>query len=453
MRVQRKTHAWTSTTSAEVALDFTVNKAKAFIVVNTQSTSTSTAAGTFTSVRAEFNSDGSGVVLTRSIAAATETTEIQVIESENISVQHGSITTTGGTTEGTDTISAVDLTKSFIVSAGQSQSNSTVGAGWHKVFLSNTTTVTATREVTTSSTNIIHYQVVTLLESGASVQHKTLVVSGVTDNSAAIDEVDTGKTIVFGTFMSSVTGNYNRQPYFDLTSTTVTATKSVTNGTTTAEVYVVTWPSVKVLTYSISDVGAPTAQTITTVDHMGAAFTVVSSTSSATTRSDQSLVTTLMTTKTNVNVAVGETTATVPARLQVVHMGMYSRGFGEALASDTADLGTLYSTADRSKVATVDAETADIEGSNYLVHLFRKLAAPSTSFTGRWTGQSTLAASTSSVILQVYNYNTPGWETVDTDNTTAANTNITLEATVDTNINNYIDTAGVVSFRVYQDQS
>ena len=68
-----------------------------------------------------------------------------------------------------------------------------------------------------------------------------------------------------------------------------------------------------------------------------------------------------------------------------------------------------------------------------------------------WKGQSTLAPSLSTVYLQIYNRTTELWETIDSDNATAANTTFTLTSTVDSGLVNYYDGEYWVSFRIYQD--
>lgn len=65
--------------------------------------------------------------------------------------------------------------------------------------------------------------------------------------------------------------------------------------------------------------------------------------------------------------------------------------------------------------------------------------------------KSSLAPSESTAYLQIYNQNTPVWETIDTDNTTAADTEFYLEAYVG-DLTNYKDGSDVVSIRIYQQQ-
>jgi len=67
-----------------------------------------------------------------------------------------------------------------------------------------------------------------------------------------------------------------------------------------------------------------------------------------------------------------------------------------------------------------------------------------------WKGKTSIAPSQSTVYLQVYNRITPGWETVDSDNATAADTEFVLQADIQTNLSDYYDASNWVAFRVYQ---
>ena len=65
--------------------------------------------------------------------------------------------------------------------------------------------------------------------------------------------------------------------------------------------------------------------------------------------------------------------------------------------------------------------------------------------------KSSLAPSESTAYLQIYNQNTSVWETIDTDNTIAADTEFYLEAYVG-DLTNYKDGSDVISIRIYQQQ-
>lgn len=66
--------------------------------------------------------------------------------------------------------------------------------------------------------------------------------------------------------------------------------------------------------------------------------------------------------------------------------------------------------------------------------------------------KSEVAPSSSQALLQIYNQDSDSWETLDSDNTTSANTEFTLEGVVDTNVANYYATDNWVSFRLYQER-
>ena len=64
--------------------------------------------------------------------------------------------------------------------------------------------------------------------------------------------------------------------------------------------------------------------------------------------------------------------------------------------------------------------------------------------------KSSLAPSESTVYLQIYNFTIAGWENLDSDNTTAANTKFTLTATLTSGLSDHRDIDNFYSFRIYQ---
>ena len=86
--------------------------------------------------------------------------------------------------------------------------------------------------------------------------------------------------------------------------------------------------------------------------------------------------------------------------------------------------------------------------SEYTIHQFKDYVAVN-SCTLEWEGQTNLAPSSSTVYLQIFNRNTPAWETVDTDNTSNVDTDFTLTANI-ADLTNYKDVSNVVVCRVYQ---
>ena len=66
-------------------------------------------------------------------------------------------------------------------------------------------------------------------------------------------------------------------------------------------------------------------------------------------------------------------------------------------------------------------------------------------------GKSDIALSSSTIYLQIYNTTSSGWETLDFDNTTGANTDTTLSGSIISNVSDYYATGNWVSCRVYQE--
>jgi hypothetical protein len=67
-----------------------------------------------------------------------------------------------------------------------------------------------------------------------------------------------------------------------------------------------------------------------------------------------------------------------------------------------------------------------------------------------WLGKTTLAPSSSTVYLQIYNRNTSEWETVDSDNSSSADVSFQLQANI-LDLTNYKDIDTYISCRIYQE--
>lgn len=121
------------------------------------------------------------------------------------------------------------------------------------------------------------------------------------------------------------------------------------------------------------------------------------------------------------------------------------------MPGNDTDLETNYAEGDVTDVSTIDGVRVDQTGTmEFIIHQFKDFVGAETAVTFTSVGQSTQAPSVSTVFLQVYNRNSTTWETIDSDNTTAANTNFTLSANV-ADLTNYKDASNVVSGRVYQE--
>jgi hypothetical protein len=117
----------------------------------------------------------------------------------------------------------------------------------------------------------------------------------------------------------------------------------------------------------------------------------------------------------------------------------YSRGDYAALPTDDMELETAFTVGDYHDVSADDNyytdQTADGE---YAVFLFKNYSASNTGdISPLWKGKSTVAPSSKTVYLQIYNYNTNSWEAVDSDSGTAADTEFTLEGEITSNVAYY----------------
>jgi len=128
----------------------------------------------------------------------------------------------------------------------------------------------------------------------------------------------------------------------------------------------------------------------------------------------------------------------------------YTRGDEATLPTNDTDLETAYTAQNVTDVATDDGVRVGQTGTlQYMIHQFKNFV-PVSSTLLNWNGQSSLAPSASIVRLQIYNRNTPAWETVDSDNTTGANTDFDLSGNI-ADLTNYKDAGNVISCRVYQE--
>ena len=85
----------------------------------------------------------------------------------------------------------------------------------------------------------------------------------------------------------------------------------------------------------------------------------------------------------------------------------------------------------------------------FMIHQFKDDAGDYNRVTPLWRGKSTLAPSSSPVYLQIYNQVSTTWITIDSDDTTGADTEFDLTAEVN-GLANYKDGVNYISCRVYQ---
>ena len=133
----------------------------------------------------------------------------------------------------------------------------------------------------------------------------------------------------------------------------------------------------------------------------------------------------------------------------------YTRESASDLESDDANLTTVFSEQEYTDVATDDDVFVDLEGNGvYQKFLFKEYNEDNNNtdnFVITWKGKTTLAPSDSSVYLQIYNRDTPSWETIDTESSANANTEFTLSGIKTTSLSDYYDESYVVDCRVYQE--
>jgi len=129
-------------------------------------------------------------------------------------------------------------------------------------------------------------------------------------------------------------------------------------------------------------------------------------------------------------------------------MGEYA-----VLPADDTDLETAYTEQNYTDVDTVNEVRVSqpAEDTNFTIHQFKDYAGSETSCTLLANLQSDYAPSTSTVYLQIYDYNLTTWETVDSDGATGANTNFELTAEI-ADLTDYVD-SGIMTCRIYQENA
>jgi hypothetical protein len=128
----------------------------------------------------------------------------------------------------------------------------------------------------------------------------------------------------------------------------------------------------------------------------------------------------------------------------------YSRGDYVTLPTTSADLETTYSAQDYIDVDTEDTDrVSQSASSQYAIHQFKDDVGAATAWNKTWIGQSDIAPLSSKVVLQIWNNNSSEWVDMDEDTTSSANTDFTLQCTINTNPS-YYKVNNIVTCRVYQ---
>jgi len=119
------------------------------------------------------------------------------------------------------------------------------------------------------------------------------------------------------------------------------------------------------------------------------------------------------------------------------------------LPTGILDLETDYTDQDYLDVDTKnDVRVGQTATDEYAIHQFKDYVAGSACDL-EWEGQTNCPPSLSTVYLQIFNHNTPAWETVDSDSTTAEDTDFTLSGNIP-DLTNYKSVNNVINCRVYQ---
>ena len=120
------------------------------------------------------------------------------------------------------------------------------------------------------------------------------------------------------------------------------------------------------------------------------------------------------------------------------------------MPGDDTDLETTYTAGEVTDVATKnDVRVGQTATDEYAIHQYKYFIGGMASCTVEWEGQTGREPSASAVYLQVYNQDTTTWETLDSDNTSAVDTDFSLTGEVPDTTDYLV--GGVISCRVYQE--
>ena len=121
-------------------------------------------------------------------------------------------------------------------------------------------------------------------------------------------------------------------------------------------------------------------------------------------------------------------------------------GNNDELSSDYTEQN--YTDVDTNNAVRV-GQTAD--DTKFAIHQFKDYAGAESSVTLIADLQSDYAPSASTVYLQIYNYDTTAWVTVDSDDATGADTDFELRADI-ADLTDYKD-GGIITSRIYQENA
>lgn len=133
----------------------------------------------------------------------------------------------------------------------------------------------------------------------------------------------------------------------------------------------------------------------------------------------------------------------------------YSKGDYTALPSNDDELTTLFDQDAYDDVATSDNVRSDqLAIGKVAIFQFKEQHSNNTdAIVGHAELQTTIAPSEIPVLLQIFNRTSGLWETLDTDNTSSADTDFELQGTQSVDLTDYYDANNWVAFRIYQDMT
>jgi hypothetical protein len=131
---------------------------------------------------------------------------------------------------------------------------------------------------------------------------------------------------------------------------------------------------------------------------------------------------------------------------------LYTKESLASLPTGKTSLAASYSGVQMTDAAADNDSFVDLtQDKLYGVHLFSVPHSTNTSpLTPTWKGRTSRPTTSSPIYMQIYNVAGGSWETIDTDNSTASNVEITLTASIATDVANYYDSDNAVHVRVYQ---
>lgn len=131
----------------------------------------------------------------------------------------------------------------------------------------------------------------------------------------------------------------------------------------------------------------------------------------------------------------------------------YSHEAATSLPTTNDSLDVGYTS---TELTNVDSDNStrvavgSISTNRYLIHQFSVSTPENAEIAVSWNGQASIAPSTTTVYLQIYNNNTSSWETLTSNSSASADTDFTLSGSKTTNLSYYRDSEGKSVARVYQ---